>query len=158
MLTPLPLLKVDVAHIAESCVIRVRGELDLAGCPEFELALEGAERTAAERLVVDLEELEFIDASGLHTLLEAARRSARKGNRLEVTRGSRQVARVMHLSEVASLLPLTDACMCPAIIEGVRGSNPRRVDSATASASGNGARRRSRSGSAINSTRAVIPA
>ena len=43
MPTPLPVLKVDVAHIDEACVIRPQGELDIAGCPELELALEGAE-------------------------------------------------------------------------------------------------------------------
>ncbi len=34
MPTPLPALKVDVAQIDEACVIRVQGELDIAGCPE----------------------------------------------------------------------------------------------------------------------------
>ncbi len=115
MPTPLPALKVEIAHIDEACVVRVQGELDITGCPELELALEGAELTQADRIVVDLEELEFIDGRGLHTLLEAARRSACNGNRLQVTQGRAQVARMLELADIANLLPLVDPCMCPAI-------------------------------------------
>ena len=130
MPTRLPVLEVDAAHIDEACVVRVRGELDIAGCPSLERALRSAELTKAERLILDLEKLEFIDARGLHTLVAAARRSARNGNRLEVTRGSGQVARIMKITKVGPLLPLTDPCMCPAILDPPRlGSHRRRANS-----------------------------
>lgn len=134
MPTPLPVLRVDVAHIDEACIIRPEGELDLAGCPSLELALEDAEENEAERLILDLEDLEFIDARGLRVLLEAAQRSARNGNRLQVTRGRGQVARMLDFAEFGKLLPLTDACMCPAIQAPAAGRTSVRKERITLTA------------------------
>ena len=49
----------------DAYVIRITGELDLAGCPDLESALQEAERAHADRIIVDLEALTFIDSVGL---------------------------------------------------------------------------------------------
>ena len=110
-----PFLKIDVAHVPHACVVRIQGELDIAGCPAVEHALEEAEQSRAERLIIDIEELTFIDSTGLGVLFNASRRSATNGNRLEITRGKGSVARVFRLTELDKTLPLTDAFLCPAI-------------------------------------------
>ena len=82
-----PLLAIEAESQPDAYVIRITGELDLAGCPGLESALQEAERAHADRIIVDLEALTFIDSVGLATILKASRRSARDVNRLEVTRG-----------------------------------------------------------------------
>ena len=82
-----PLLAIDAENQPDAYVIRITGELDLAGCPGLESALQEAERAHADRIIVDLEALTFIDSIGLQTMLQASRRSASNVNRLEVTRG-----------------------------------------------------------------------
>lgn len=113
MHTPPPVLEVDVAYLEGACVIRIRGELDIAGCPTVERELEAAERSGPERLIIDLEQLEFIDARGLRVLVEAARRSAQNGNRLQIMRGSGQVPRLIQLAEAEALLPLAETAAVP---------------------------------------------
>ena len=49
------------------------GELDLATAPTLEAALDGVE--IAERLVLDLCGLSFIDSTGLHLLVALHRRA-----------------------------------------------------------------------------------
>ena len=49
------------------------GELDVVGAPDLERALRGAEADA-ELVVLDLRELEFMDAGGAHVLLAADER------------------------------------------------------------------------------------
>lgn len=101
-----PDLKIDAEHL-DAYVVRIEGELDLAGCPELESALAGAEQSQADRILVDLDGLSFIDASGLRVLLGASRRSASNGSRLRLTRGRGEVARMFSLTLLDVTLPFT---------------------------------------------------
>jgi anti-sigma B factor antagonist len=96
---------VKVADGGNSVVIRVEGELDLYRCPELLDALRGAESSQADRIILDLQALRFIDAAGLQVLLAASRRSASNGDRLRVTRGRGEVARMFGLMALDRTLP-----------------------------------------------------
>lgn len=118
-------LKIEAAHQPDAYVIRVKGELDLGGCPGLDLALKTAEQTKAGRIIVDLEQLTFIDSSGVGTLVEASRRSAGNGSRLELTRGRGRPAEILRLMALDRTLPLTDPSLCPEI-RGSESTPPRR--------------------------------
>jgi anti-anti-sigma factor len=53
-------------------VLHVRGEIDLATAPELRTALE--EIASDPAVVVDMEDVSFIDAGGLRVILQAAER------------------------------------------------------------------------------------
>ena len=108
-------LAIEAESQPDAYVIRIAGELDLGGCPALESALQGAERAHADRIIVDLEALTFIDSVGLRTLLQASRRSASNGNRLQITRGKGHPAKMFRLTGLDEALPLTDPCLCPAV-------------------------------------------
>ena len=57
-------------------------------------------------VVLDLDELAFIDMAGLRTVLEAAEESSRDGWTFTVTRGSPVVRRLIGLVRVEGQLPL----------------------------------------------------
>lgn len=76
-----------------------------------------AELIKADRIIVDLEALTFIDSVGLGVLLKTSRRSARDGNRLEITRGQGQPAEIFRLTGLEKVLPLADPALCPSIQE-----------------------------------------
>ena len=103
-----PLLALDASDRPDAYVIRVEGELDLSGCPDLESALAKAEHSQADRIVLDLEGLSFVDASGLGALVHASRRSADSGNRLSLTRGTGEVARIFRLTTLDLTFPFTD--------------------------------------------------
>ncbi len=117
-----PPLRIRAAHQSDAYVINIEGELDLGACPEFDRALEKAEQTRADRIIVDLEQLTFIDSGGVRALVEASRRSAGNGNRLEMTRGSGHPAKILRLLEVDQMLPLAEPSLCPEL----RSLQPRR--------------------------------
>jgi anti-sigma B factor antagonist len=54
-------------------VVRLAGELDLYNVGEVKAALALAAEQAPERLVVDLEEVDFVDSTALGALVEAGR-------------------------------------------------------------------------------------
>jgi anti-anti-sigma factor len=89
--------------------IRVLGEMDLSVIGLVDREMRRAEATDAERIVLDLHELEFMDASGIRLLLNASERSKSDGGRLRITRASSpQVRRVLELTGVGELLPFGD--------------------------------------------------
>jgi len=87
--------------------VSATGELDLDTGPILELALEEAEHTAGERVVLDLTQVTFIDSSGLKVLVEAAKRNQDAGNFGIVP--SPGVLRVLDLSGLTQHLPIEPA-------------------------------------------------
>src|SRR5919202_6255247 len=78
------------------------GELDIASAPEVEAELERLEAGTPPVLILDLRGLEFMDSTGLRTILAADARARETGRRLVIVRGSAAVDRlftVTHLDE-----------------------------------------------------------
>lgn len=100
------LFEIDILHEEGACVVFVRGELDLNGCPALEAALLEAEQTNAAQILVDLGELTFVDSSGLGVLTRAAARARSNGDRLRITSPRDQVASVLRLTELDKQLPM----------------------------------------------------
>lgn len=81
------------------------GELDIATAPILERDLLRIERGDAERIIVDLRALTFMDTAGLHLLERAHQRSLCSGNRLCLIAGSHAVHRALSLTDVERSLP-----------------------------------------------------
>lgn len=103
----LPLFAIHAEEDDDIYVIRVEGELDRAGCHRLEHALREAEVSHTIRILLDLEELTFIDAAGLGVLVAAWHRSMADSNRLQVTPGRGTVADMFRLTALDLLLPFS---------------------------------------------------
>jgi anti-anti-sigma factor len=100
-------LQISVARQPGGTVMAVAGELDLASTGELEARL--SQRDVADGdLVMDLSELSFIDASGLHALVTAHRGALQRGHRFSVARTSPPLERLLALTGARDLLGLTD--------------------------------------------------
>jgi anti-anti-sigma factor len=100
-----PLLEVIEVRDAGRVRVLLRGELDLAGVETMTETLRKL-RVRGEAVVLDFDELEFIDMSGLRALLMAADEAAKDGSGFAVTRGSPPVRRLLALVQVDGQLPL----------------------------------------------------
>jgi anti-sigma B factor antagonist len=92
----------------EAAVVIPTGELDLATAP----ALDGALSRAFEaygRVVLDLRELEFIDSSGLRTLLTARKRADEAGASFSLVAGHRGLERTLEIAGVHKVFAWTPA-------------------------------------------------
>lgn len=80
--------------------VGLRGELDLATVGELESVFSQllGERPAA--IVVDLSELEFIDSTGIKTLLQLERRCGAGDVAFAVTEGTEPVSRLFALTQL----------------------------------------------------------
>jgi anti-anti-sigma factor len=82
----------------EAAWVHLAGELDVATTPRLECALREP-RLQARLVVLDLRELEFIDSSGVHAIVDASIRARRAGNRMLLLHGRPGVDRVFTLTE-----------------------------------------------------------
>lgn len=85
-------------------VIALDGELDMANAGTLERALNGPETASTNAIVLDLEQLRFIDSTGLRIILAARERCQQRGQRFAVTPGSPQVQRLLSVTGVSQHL------------------------------------------------------
>jgi anti-anti-sigma factor len=87
--------------------IRVLGEMDLSVVGIVDGEVRQTEATDASRIVLDLDQLEFLDAAGIRLLLDLSGRSNKNGHRLRIRPArSGQVRRVLELTGVVERLPI----------------------------------------------------
>jgi anti-anti-sigma factor len=107
-------LRVDARRTDERVVLHLTGELDLASSPVFERALEDADVASAPLLVLDLDELKFVDSTGLRVILLAHEGSRARGQEFAITAGSPQVQRLLSITSVAEHMRVLSAPDDPA--------------------------------------------
>jgi anti-anti-sigma factor len=89
--------------------LRLVGEMDLSVIGRVDREMQELEAGEAERIVLDLDELEFLDASGIRLLMHLDARSKRNGGRLRMTRARNPyVRRVIELTGAGDVLPFLD--------------------------------------------------
>jgi len=84
--------------------VSLEGELDFATAFDVEMRLEEAIRNADE-VVVDLSGVEFIDSTGIRTLLEAHQSARRANVTLRLLPGRTSVQRVFAMAGLLDELP-----------------------------------------------------
>ena len=87
--------------------IALRGELDIASVPTFEAALEDVHFPSLRHAVLDLEQLVFIDVSGLRAVLKLHEACLKVSAGLTIRPGPRQVQRVFEITGTDQLLPFS---------------------------------------------------
>jgi len=93
-------LSVDIipAENADAIVYRLRGSLDLETAPSMRAALTEAAAEGKHDLIVDLSQLEFLDSTGLGTLVGAHRRTLEHNGRLRLIVGTGTIQRLLNIT------------------------------------------------------------
>lgn len=89
----------------QPAVVRLIGELDLAGAPELESVLAGLDGDVD----LDCSCLDFIDAAGLRAFQKARVGCAARGCKLVLVDPSPAVVRLLRMVELDSLFPIRQA-------------------------------------------------
>jgi anti-sigma B factor antagonist len=100
--------RVEVRSEGRASVITVSGELDLASSAALEEELVRVAESDSEQVILDLRGLEFMDSTGLSTLVKAHQRAQEAGQRFGLVRGPQQVQRLLSLTGIAERLPFAD--------------------------------------------------
>ena len=101
-----PPLRMQIESRPASVCLKVGGELDVYTAPDLQEVIEQLEATVPALLIVDLADLDFIDARGLHVLLEAHKRARNTNRCLFLLRPRPMVQRVLQFTGLDKVLDL----------------------------------------------------
>jgi anti-anti-sigma factor len=92
--------------VVEGQLVALAGRLDMLGAGTARDALHAALACGTGELVVDLSEVELLDATGLGVLVGTHRRARNAGRRLVLRDVSHRVARLLALTRVDRIIPV----------------------------------------------------
>lgn len=102
-------LQIDERHEAGRAILSLAGELDMASAELLQDAIEGESVRDEGMVVLDLQQVQFIDSTGLRIILKALERCRGRGQQFAITPGSQQVQRLLSITGVAAHLPIIAA-------------------------------------------------
>ncbi len=102
---PQPTLVIRTEGRGDDFTVSLSGELDLASAGQLDTVVAELCADGAQRIVLDLGELEFMDSTGLRSVLVGEELCKVSGCELLIGRTSRQVARLFDVSGVGERLP-----------------------------------------------------
>ncbi|WP_432738581.1 STAS domain-containing protein [Maridesulfovibrio sp. FT414] len=87
----------------EDVLIKIIGEVDFTGTPQLREELHGFVQKTSGEVQVDLSELEYLDSSGLASLIELRRMLTKDGRSVRIIAVTEQVDRLLKLTQVKPL-------------------------------------------------------
>jgi len=98
----------EIRHVGDTAVVSFRGEVDLEHSPAAREVLLSCVRTG-RNLAVDLSGVEYIDSSGIASLVEAFQESRKRGSRFCLVAVSPSALRVFELARLDRVFTLHDS-------------------------------------------------
>ncbi len=94
-----------------AAIVHVRGDVDLLTAPEFRACVHttASSDTGNGGMIVDLSELEYIDASGLLTLEEGRQLCRQHSRELVLVAPPPHVERILEMLKLTELLPVLNS-------------------------------------------------
>lgn len=90
-------------------VVTLTGQLDVATAPGFRQSLQEAQYVGAQRVVVDLSGVEFLDSFGLGVLVGGLRRARMHGGRLVLAAPSDRIRQILEITSLDTAFHLADS-------------------------------------------------
>jgi anti-sigma B factor antagonist len=98
-------MEIGIREEAEgSAVLQLDGRLDLVSASAVRRAVEAAVASGRPSLVVDLEDVSFVDSSGLGALIAGLKHARQAGGELRIAAAGEQVLTVLRLTRLDRVL------------------------------------------------------
>jgi len=106
--TDRPTIVVRAANeLSRRATLSVAGEVDISTSGELRRALEASLAAPCRELVIDLADVEFMDSSGLHALVEATQVFRTRGGLVCLVKPSQPVLRLLEITGLLRYFDLT---------------------------------------------------
>lgn len=96
-------LQTSVKDISGVYVVKVAGEVDVYTAPDFKAAINEAISQGARSLVIDLQDVGYMDSSGFGTLLGATKRIKPDGGTIHLAGCSEAIVRMLKITRLDSV-------------------------------------------------------
>ena len=101
-----PKIDISVEHHSDVAVVKVAGEVDLYSSPELRQAVLTEAEGRPSKLIVDLTGVQYMDSSGVATLVEGLQKLERGGGELVLCGLNDMVQEVFKLTRLDSVFQI----------------------------------------------------
>jgi anti-sigma B factor antagonist len=98
--------RVDVERRGTTAIATVRGDVDIASAPAVRSSVIEALADGATHIVIDLDEVDFLDSTGLGVLVGALKRARTRGGRLQVVCNQPRLRKVFEITGLDTVFDL----------------------------------------------------
>jgi anti-sigma B factor antagonist len=102
------ILSVSTSNDSGPVRLVLEGELDISSAVKVEEELARVEAGKPDLILLDLRGLDFMDSSGLRTIVSADSRAREEGRRLAIVRGPAAVQRIFDVTRLDERLNIVD--------------------------------------------------
>jgi anti-sigma B factor antagonist len=102
-------LQISIEHQSDVVVVRLTGEVDVATAPELDQRLQEIATGGHTHVLIDLSEVEFMDSTGLHSIIRAQCFADANGRQLTLRHGSPQVRRLFEITGLLDRVSFEDS-------------------------------------------------
>jgi anti-sigma B factor antagonist len=99
-------LRTEVSEVRAWTVVTVHGEIDVATSPTLRERLIDLVNDGATRLVLDLEAVDFLDSTGLGTIVSVLKRVRTHGGDLRLVCTEARIRRLFEITGLDKAVPL----------------------------------------------------
>jgi anti-sigma B factor antagonist len=99
-------LRTEATEVKAWTVVTVHGEIDVATSPTLRERLIGLVNEGATRLVLDLEGVDFLDSTGLGTIVSVLKRVRTHGGDLRLVCTEARIRRLFEITGLDKAVPL----------------------------------------------------
>jgi anti-anti-sigma factor len=110
-------LRLTVRHHGERATIHIGGEIDLATCPRLQAVVVDLVDRGCSQLILDLDQVSFLDCAGIRVLVDARRRIQEHGGSVRLVRPGPLVWRVLALTGMTTVFPIDTSLGEPLVTE-----------------------------------------
>ena len=97
-------MTIEIKKEAKSLILKIAGRLDTTSAPEMEKAVK-ENISGVEKLIIDMEKLEYISSAGLRVLLSANKKMDEQGS-MKIKNVSEAIMEVFEITGFADILDI----------------------------------------------------
>jgi anti-sigma B factor antagonist len=97
-------IELETSEVGGDLIISPKGRLDMVAAPQLRSLISESVSDGRKRLVIDLAETQFIDSSGLGSLIAGLKTARQAGGDLRIARPTEQVQMVLELTQMNTVL------------------------------------------------------
>jgi anti-sigma B factor antagonist len=87
---------------------QIKGDIDINSSPDIREAFEAAVKEEAGKIIVDLDNVSYIDSSGLATLVEMLKKTRAYGGKLRIANLAPKVKSLFEITKLEKLFDIFD--------------------------------------------------
>jgi anti-sigma B factor antagonist len=99
-------LDIGIAREEAACIVTIAGEVDVYTSPVLKERLIEAAEGGCRVMIVDLDQVGFIDSSGLGVLVGALRRLREQGGEMHVVCTREQILKIFRITGLDKVFPI----------------------------------------------------